>query len=158
MTMFPERYSGDRLVLRNVSVDRLDEILLFGPDGGRISPRDPLTGTSGDDYLVGGSGDDRLEAGSGTDRLWGKEGADTFAFSTENDLNIIYDFNVTEDSLDLDLLLQSHLTAREYAGRDLDLRWQEGTRIVMRDVNISDLDLIDIVGTDATLSSYMDVI
>lgn len=68
--------------------------LMFGGSG-----NDKLYGGDGDDTLKGGTGDDVLNGGAGDDILAGGEGADAFTFSEKDGLDIITDFDVTEDSL-----------------------------------------------------------
>lgn len=77
---------------------------------------DTLLGLAGNDSLNGGAGDDRLDGGAGMDSLTGGAGADTFVFSTLTDSyrnyntgganlgDVITDFNVTADKIDLSAL------------------------------------------------------
>ena len=80
---------------------------LFGTAGD-----DLLTGTSGDDTLYGGlgndvilgeAGDDLIYAGLGQDTLTGGAGGDTYVFTSaaQADGDVITDFDVTEDVIDL---------------------------------------------------------
>jgi Ca2+-binding RTX toxin-like protein len=71
---------------------------------------DALRGDAGDDRLFGGAGDDTLEGGTGTDHLrggtgadtlTGGDGADTFHFSDVSGIDIITDFEIGIDSIDL---------------------------------------------------------
>jgi len=80
---------------------------------------DSLTGNAGDDTLRGGDGDDTIDGGDGNDSLSGGEGADTldggsgddslaggsdadtFTFASAHGNDVITDFNVDEDVLDL---------------------------------------------------------
>ena len=63
-----------------------------------------ILGGSGDDELQGGPAGDILRGGDGTDTLLGGEGADLFVVSDLGD-EIIGDFNVLDDILDVDDLL-----------------------------------------------------
>jgi Ca2+-binding RTX toxin-like protein len=65
---------------------------------------DLVQGLGGNDELYGAGGDDRLEGGAGDDTLTGGAGADTFVASQGND--IISDFVIGEDRLDLSLVPQ----------------------------------------------------
>ncbi|WP_412554958.1 M10 family metallopeptidase C-terminal domain-containing protein [Shimia sp. MIT1388] len=67
---------------------------------------DTLLGNQGNDSLRGGNGDDLLIGGNGQDMMAGGAGADVFLFRSQGDSKIgshdrIYDFDVTEDRLDL---------------------------------------------------------
>ncbi|WP_052469397.1 glycosyl hydrolase family 28-related protein [Pseudomonas massiliensis] len=71
---------------------------------------DLLLGGAGKDTLGGGTGDDVIVGGDGSDKLSGGDGADTFRFdsltdsyrsSTTSYADLISDFNVNEDKLDL---------------------------------------------------------
>jgi Ca2+-binding RTX toxin-like protein len=75
--------------------------IMLGQDGA-----DTLNGAAGDDILVGGLGNDILIGGLGNDILTGGEGSDTFTFtneslSSEASMDVIKDFNLGEDKLDL---------------------------------------------------------
>ena len=79
--------------------------LLFGQGG-----NDQLNGNFGDDTLLGGAGNDHLIGGLGNDTLTGGTGADTFSWGNQslyNETDIITDFNVNEDKLDLSDLIDN---------------------------------------------------
>lgn len=70
---------------------------------------DTLIGGRGADSLSGGSGDDLLTGGKGGDLLSGGDGADSFIFtvaadSTKKALDLVTDFNPSEDHIDLSLI------------------------------------------------------
>ena len=78
------------------------------------SAPDALYGYAGDDVLDGGRRADRLDGGLGADTLSGGTGKDTFVFnqladSTREHLDVITDFSVTGDRLDLSALGIDHL-------------------------------------------------
>lgn len=67
-------------------------------------------GAAGNDTINGGAGGDILVGGAGTDKLTGGTGADTFRFTAQSDSyrnattsfdDIITDFDVTQDKIDL---------------------------------------------------------
>lgn len=62
---------------------------------------DSLRGGAGDDWLAGGAGVDTLRGGAGDDTLWGGAGADQFAFVPGAGADVIRDFAVGEDRIDL---------------------------------------------------------
>jgi len=63
--------------------------------------RDILTGNNGDDIISGLGGNDILVDGKGQDILTGGAGADRFVLSSDNHHDIITDFQVGIDTLDL---------------------------------------------------------
>ncbi len=65
------------------------------------SGRDQLSGGHGNDRLDGGSGDDRIIGSEGDDDLTGGEGYDVFQFLPGSGSDIIRDFSVSEDRIDL---------------------------------------------------------
>ncbi|BDH44727.1 hypothetical protein TUM12370_07710 [Salmonella enterica subsp. enterica serovar Choleraesuis] len=76
--------------------------LLFGGGGNDI-----LNGGNGNDMLFGGDGDDILSGGAGNDILHGGSGKDTFKWTSEDiGSDIIKDFNINEDKIDLSDILK----------------------------------------------------
>lgn len=72
--------------------------------GGTVSGTqgmDVLTGAGGNDRLAGGQGADILTDGAGADRLTGGQGADTFIFAYDDQTDVITDFEVGVDQIDL---------------------------------------------------------
>ncbi|WP_420861997.1 calcium-binding protein [Algirhabdus cladophorae] len=65
------------------------------------SNRDLLSGGSGNDVISGLGGSDTLVDGSGQDVLTGGAGSDLFVLSNDNDFDVITDFEVGIDRLDL---------------------------------------------------------
>lgn len=68
--------------------------LLAGNEG-----NDFLNGGKGDDSLYGQLGNDTLNGGKGNDILIGDEGRDTFIFGLGSGLDIIYNFVVSDDTI-----------------------------------------------------------
>ncbi|WP_338441852.1 hypothetical protein VZG28_01300 [Synechococcus elongatus IITB4] len=93
-----------------INVTNLNEItgsqrsnFLVGSKG-----NDFITGLGGNDFLFGGGGNDTLIGGSGQDFLSGGAGNDRFVYTAVSDArDLIVDFNVKQDSLDLSVLLDS---------------------------------------------------
>ncbi len=80
---------------------------------------DTLAGNRHDDLLIGGAGadtmngggdDDTLDGGTGNDSMHGGAGADVFVFDTGHDADLIDDFSLTEDRLQISLSLAGGLT------------------------------------------------
>lgn len=69
---------------------------LFGFQG-----NDVLRGDIGHDSIVGGDGDDLLVDGAGEDTLEGGDGIDTFRFDHDNSVDVISDFELGIDVIDL---------------------------------------------------------
>jgi Ca2+-binding RTX toxin-like protein len=69
---------------------------LYGGSG-----NDRLSGGTGLDYLSGGSGNDVLIGGRGDDAMVGGSGVDTFVINAFDGDDIIYDFNLGVDWLDI---------------------------------------------------------
>ncbi len=67
---------------------------------------DSLKGSNGDNTINGGAGNDTIVGGGGSDTLTGGAGEDTFSWSrsdtgNKNYFDVITDFDVAEDTLDL---------------------------------------------------------
>ncbi len=60
-----------------------------------------LTGSDADNWLLGGAGDDTLDGGGGIDVLFGQDGADRFVFRRGGAGDVIGDFAVGVDKLQL---------------------------------------------------------
>jgi hypothetical protein len=69
-------------------------------DGGK--GHDIVCGDYGRDTLVGGSGNDTLEGGGSADQLWGGRGADVFVYGAGDGRDVIHDFKLGVDKIDLD--------------------------------------------------------
>ena len=63
-----------------------------------------VDGGGGNDTITGGSGDDTLVGGAGNDLLVGNGGSDTFVFSSGSDQDIIQNFEVSQDLIDVSAL------------------------------------------------------
>jgi phospholipase/lecithinase/hemolysin len=69
---------------------------LWGNEG-----KDILNGGLGQDLLFGGGGGDRLDGGADDDSLTGGQGKDLFVFRLGNGKDIVTDFQVGQDKIDL---------------------------------------------------------
>ncbi len=88
-------------------------VTLENATGGRSADRlqgnsaaNVLSGGDGADTLLGDAGNDTLRGGIGNDKLYGGAGSDIFVFDTKTgrstNIDRLYDFNATYDSLRLD--------------------------------------------------------
>lgn len=120
-----------------------------------------LSGTDGDDGLVGGDGNDTLNGLAGSDVLVGGAGSDTFAFSHEEGLDTILDFNSASlaqggDVLDLRDLFQ------DASGSDLSdylaVREEDGSTIISvdRDGATGEAGFQDLVMLQGTTGLHLD--
>ena len=80
----------------DVLVGDADNDRLQGSDG-----NDSLQGSEGNDTLLGEAGADILEGGSGDDLLVGGEGSDRFFFGANNGNDIVNDFAVAQDKIQI---------------------------------------------------------
>jgi serralysin len=114
---------------------------------------DHVDGGSGNDSLVGGGGDDTLIGGSGNDTLAGRSEADVFIFTDGHGVDVIEDFEATNDAEQIDLsavsaitdfadLMGSHATQ---AGGNVEIDTGSGNSITLTGVNIADLDAADFI-------------
>jgi hypothetical protein len=71
-------------------------VTINGEDG-----NDVLWGSNGDDIINGGNGDDVIFGGAGSDTLTGGAGSDIFQFTATAGSDVITDFDVNNDSIEL---------------------------------------------------------
>ena len=117
----------------------------LGTDGSNT-----LLGHDGGDRIFAHGGDDRIDSGAGTDRITTGEGADTILFGTGYGLNVVYDFDLTEDSIELTDLLGSDLTFLQYKHTDLEIKTEAGDRLVLRNIDLADAGLVTIIDAPTT--------
>ena len=139
---------GQGMVLEGVSVDQADDILLhmLGSDADNN-----LAGSADADRIFAQGGDDTINSGAGTDRITTGEGRDVVTFGSGFDTNVVYDFDLTQDSIQLVGLTASSLTFKQYKGTDLELRTEDGDRLVLRNVDLADKDLVSIIDAPPTV-------
>ena len=120
--------SGEDFIFGNPEANRIDgkgaadEIVGLGGD-------DTIFGGGGKDDIVGGPGDDVIDGGIGADKIKGSAGADTFLLHDRSGKDVIKDFTLFEDIIDVpDVSLATlivsntgHLTV-EYMGSQAILR------------------------------------
>lgn len=102
--------SSDNVIIGAAGADTLD-----GAGGGDNvhggAGNDTVKGGAGADLLHGGAGNDFLWGEDGLDQMWGGAGEDVFVFELANAFNnidVIKDFNVAEDVIDINSLLTAY--------------------------------------------------
>jgi len=100
---------------------------------------DKLYGGAGDDVLYGGADNDIVSGGAGNDNIWGGEGNDTlsggagsdvFHFKRGHGVDIITDFEIKVDKIDLSFL-SNHGDTLEFS--DLDITVSGGSTTILVD-------------------------
>lgn len=124
--------------------------LLLGADSD-----DGLDGGTGNDWLFGGDGNDNLTGGKGNDILTGGDGNDVFVFGGKSGKDVITDFNVDEDVLQIAKSKNIKNVAdvikhAQQHGNDLVITLGKGQTITLKNVDKADFkanagDHIDIV-------------
>lgn len=77
---------------------------------------DNLWGSNGNDIIDGGEGDDSIFGGTGSDTLTGDAGNDTFQFTATAGSDVITDFSLTDDAIQL-----YYQATDKHTNADLDL-------------------------------------
>lgn len=113
---------------------------------------DTLIGTDADEVLRGEGGDDRLEGAGGNDILYGGAGDDIFVFSDGDGQDEIRGFNATRDGEKIDLKGISGVTGfedliprMEQVGDDVRIDLGDGNEVLLRNVDLDDLDAADFI-------------
>ncbi|MCU0829390.1 MAG: hypothetical protein MUE52_18885, partial [Tabrizicola sp.] len=139
--------AGEGTGITRLSVDLgpMGAIQFAGPDDSSltgISGSDMLLGGDGNDLIEGGSGSDLLVDGSGGDTLSGGAGADLFVMTRDGSHDVIVDFQLGIDRIDLSAWGPIHslsvltITATptgaliQYDGETLELRSPNGLPIL----------------------------
>ncbi len=131
-----EPVDGRSIVVTNDGYDTDDALYASSPI--------PFLVSGGNDILSGGAGDDLLVGDYGNDELSGGQGADVFVFAHDGGHDVVTDFQIDEDRIDLsalggiDALDDLDLEQR---GDDLviDLLSHGGGEVTLQDVNQTDL-------------------
>ncbi|MGB0799135.1 MAG: calcium-binding protein, partial [Planktomarina sp.] len=154
--------SGDDTMLGGEGRDKLlggtgDDDISGGADRDYIhggSGDDIVDGGAGADKLVGGAGSDTIIGGAGTDQMWGGDwgadgAADTFVVSAGGGKDLIHDFEVGTDILDLSSYgiefndLAAAMTDKGWA-TEIDLSaltgGEVGDKVILKSVETDDLD------------------
>lgn len=101
-----------------------------------------VSGGLGDDDITGGSGDDLLNGGGDDDLLTGGLGIDTFIFEGNTGHDIITDFSISNDILDLNSIFDSLsdvLGASSQAGNDTLIELDNDSSVLLVGVGVDAL-------------------
>ncbi|WP_299146559.1 calcium-binding protein [uncultured Tateyamaria sp.] len=111
---------------------------------------DLIDGGAGNDLLRGEGGDDVLIDGAGSDTLWGGAGADVFVLSGDGARDVINDFDITRDTLDLsDWPLLRYASQLTFSTRSDGITIRFGDEeLVIRTANGQPLSAQDILALD----------
>ena len=104
-----------------------------------------LTGNKGRNTLLGGEGDDVIGGGRGDDTMTGDDGADTFVFKFGGDRDIITDFEVGTDKINLVGFdnasnFEELQTEMFKNGNDVWIQLGNGDRLIIQNTDVGDLD------------------
>jgi Ca2+-binding RTX toxin-like protein len=123
--------------------------LLFGRAGkdyldGR-GGNDKIDGGRGADKLFGGRGNDVLKGGAGDDIMKGGSGADRFVFKKGSGKDVISDFDVNKDVLQIPKGLNNINTPKDVlkhatqVGADVVIKLSDTSSIKLKNVSLNDL-------------------
>jgi Ca2+-binding RTX toxin-like protein len=113
---------------------------IFSGNGGN----NVLDGGDGNDILRGNAGNDTLIGGAGNDALYGGAGGDVFVFAPGSGMDVLYDFNATEDKLDLgdygiDTSASLAAIAANY-GSALQVNFGDGNTVTIQNTQVNQID------------------
>jgi Ca2+-binding RTX toxin-like protein len=99
--------------------------------------------------LLGGVGNDTLDGGAGLDILWGQDGADVFRISKGTGTDIVADFQLGTDKLDVSTFgftTLAQLKARMVqVNNDVSLSLDNGDQVILLGVNVAAIGTGDVV-------------
>ncbi len=98
---------------------------------------DTILGLAGNDTIYGLSGDDTIDGGAGFDLLYGGVGADTFVFADGTNVDMVYDFDLGVDSIQLSGFAEDDVAVSEY-GSIGTLLTAGDDYMILRGVELSD--------------------
>jgi Ca2+-binding RTX toxin-like protein len=106
--------------------------------------KDKLFGLGGNDKIKGMAGDDVIEGGKGNDKLWGGEGADTFVFKSGEGRDLVNDFDVTKDIIQIKGVkgissIEDVLAHAKQKGNHVEIDLGKNDKITLKFVKLADL-------------------
>ena len=112
-----------------------------------------ITGSASANWLLGGAGNDTLNGGAGNDVLFGEAGADTFVFAQGTGADVLGDFTVGTDRIDLSaygLDWQTIVNSMHENGGTTAIDLGNGDMIVLNGVTSASLSQSDFILTAPT--------
>ena len=113
-----------------VNVENLTLTGVLAINGTGNGQANKITGNSANNQLVGGAGNDTLDGSTGTNHLTGGTGNDIFKFTTTGHVDTIADYNVANDTIQLENAVFTALTT---TGTLAASRFRIGTQAVDAD-------------------------
>ena len=108
-----------------------------------------LTGSDSANWLLGGAGNDTINGKGGNDVLFGEAGLDTFVFEQGSGGDVIGDFTIGEDQMDLSdfefASFEALSAGFSQVGGDGAIDLGNGDFIVLHGVTMADLDAGDFI-------------
>lgn len=107
--------------------------------------KDQLFGVGGNDKLKGLAGEDILSGGRGNDKLTGGDDADTFVFEDHSGRDMVTDFDVDKDVVQIAKGLNGINSAADVLdhakqkGKHVEIDLGHGNKITLKFVKLSDL-------------------
>ena len=149
VTIFAASSVESGLTTLNFNTGAGGQLLLAPQTGGQITggaASDTLVGRDQDDVLSGMGGDDVLVDGAGSDVMTGGAGADIFAMTWDQQADVIADFTLGEDVIDLSgwvylywlgnlgMTTTSSGITLSYQGETLDVQTHNQTSLTAEDI------------------------
>jgi Ca2+-binding RTX toxin-like protein len=131
--------------------DQIENLILLdnSPFGVGNGLANRITGNAIGNTLLGGGGNDTLDGGAGQDILWGEAGADTFKISQGTGLDIIADWLLGTDKLDVSAYGFANLAAAKanmlQVGGDISMNLGNGDALIILGVNINNISATDLI-------------
>ena len=131
--------------------DNIEALILSGdtPFGVGNALANTIIGNAVTNVLLGGDGNDTLNGGAGNDVLWGEAGSDTFVLGSGTGRDVVGDFDVTADVVDLSafgLVDLTGVTSRmTQFGTDIAMDLGNGDELVLIGVQIESLTAANFV-------------
>ncbi|MGV3553149.1 hypothetical protein [Rhizobium sp.] len=103
-----------------------------------------LNGAAGDDLIKGKGGDDFITGGFGNDKVSGGGGSDTFVFTQGHGRDVITDFNLLADNIQLSAADLDDYAFVRAKGGDAKLVFDDGSSILLQGIKLSQADDVHI--------------
>jgi Ca2+-binding RTX toxin-like protein len=131
--------------------DNIEALILLGttPYGVGNALDNFITGSASDNTLLGGPGNDTLDGGAGTDILYGQAGNDVFVFKRGNQVDILADFTVGQDKMNVSAFGFANLAAAKavmtQVGTDIAFYLSSTDLVILQKVGISTLTVNEFI-------------